>query len=203
MKSWRRALTIVAGLTVLAFTAQPVQAIAINVLEYNGNDVQNFSGKGALDFDPSFNNNLPISIEVIYEQRDDATEIAFSGNYIDLSGVPWTDFHITLEDGPTFSRVNDFSTNSSGSYDIALNSDATMASIIFAPSEPDGFVLGKPNAEIDPDHDWSISLNRIMNEGDTFTIHIAPSTVTVPEPATLVLLGGGLLAGAVVRRRNS
>ena len=212
--------TGIALAAILALAPLSAQALTINDVELNGNSVLNFSSPGELDLNSIFFNTMgPIWLQVVLDTDDIQVgqgQLALSALVDNLSGVEWTDFHISLENDsppgalfptPTFAEINAFSANNGAGSVIQLGNSDTAAWIFFDAPEPSGFILGNPSdapdPEIDP-NDWFINLNGLTAD-QSFLIHLEPSfdTGAVPEPvsAALGLMGIAALSAGLRRRR--
>ena len=213
--------------TTLAMTSLSAQALTVNLLDDSGNTVMLFeedgvtplSGPAELDFDVDYVNNDAVWLEVILDDADFQSilptgQIAYSGIMTNVTGIPWTDFHIELEGIELFPTgvgiVPTFDPSNANVMDpgttVEISDDGSMAWLFFDPTVLDGqgIEIGIADTLIQPDQDWLINLNGLQ-PGDTFRIHLQPSideTPSVPEPVTAALGVVGLSAlGFATRRR--
>lgn len=203
MTRFWKALTI---FTVCAVCTIQAHAVSINLggSMLNGNDVLDFTGPNALDFDIDFTNNLPVWLQVDLGELDDAGVVTMKHAGLNFTQVPWTDYHVGVSgadmytqgmgDGPTIQQVGAIFPHDGGR--VTTNEMEHMTWIFFGTDQNVGVALGNDNDQ------WVIDLNGLQ-PGDSFMVHIEPSVGReIPEPVTACLGMLGIAALAYPRRRR-
>lgn len=114
---------------------------------------------------------------------------------------------LTLADvGPISLSLTDFGTGTTGSFDPTLLPDnATVGDYGFQNSEGLRFasiraVLGDPNYDVNANDTYLLTLS---TSAGSVTERVVVGSGAVPEPASLAVLGVGLLGLAITRKRRT
>ena len=83
----------------LILVAIPAWGASIEVLEANGNSVNDLSGPNSIGFNIEWEYAKPIVLRIHINANDTAPEIAFGGSVCNSGSTRWNGFHLTLENG--------------------------------------------------------------------------------------------------------
>lgn len=171
----------------LASLVRPVDAATITNAQLNGNLLNDYSGVGSLQIDTAFFGASPIVLTV----RPDAPVLSFNNlvSFLLANGAP--SYRLTLGGGATWNFVGSVDPITATSVGIAAS--ATSVALAFTPAELIEVDLGDVGFG---GADWRIGTSQVAG---TFSLTLQ----VVPEPTSMLLVAGGLLAAMTVRRRGA